>query len=175
MALASGVLQRATPALGLVQSQIPLQAHSKPGFSAKCSWQKSSCFGPSPGSKRINTASMASMALAQGREKGLDNPNWQTQGNSRYSLTLISCFGHHGTSDKPFGWSWLKQQWDWLFHRIICEIPKEYWEINNPPHLPFTNVVHSLCKWHKCLRSIHEQTLVGNLGGNDWLFFFFSF
>lgn len=32
MAMASGVLQRASLALRLVQSQIPLQAHSKPSF-----------------------------------------------------------------------------------------------------------------------------------------------
>lgn len=34
MAVASAALQRATPALELVQSQIPLQAHPKPRFPA---------------------------------------------------------------------------------------------------------------------------------------------
>lgn len=34
MVMASGALQWATPALGLVQSQFPLQAQPKPGFPA---------------------------------------------------------------------------------------------------------------------------------------------
>lgn len=72
MAVASGALQRATPALELVQSRIPLQAHPKPRFPAHQVLMKKILLLWSISWKQIcstSTAAMPSTALAQGREK----------------------------------------------------------------------------------------------------------
>lgn len=69
MAMASGVLQRASLALRLVQSQIPLQAHSKPSFPAHHLLSAHEGNIPALAACSTNIAAMASTALAQGREK----------------------------------------------------------------------------------------------------------
>lgn len=113
MATASGALHRATPALGLVQSPIPLQAHSKPSFPAHL--LLSAHEGNTPALEHLLAASVFHQhrcnginSTGSGQGEGSDNPNWQTQGNSCHSLPLTSwiwpCFGYHGTSDKRFGY-----------------------------------------------------------------------
>lgn len=80
MAVASGALQRATLALGLVQSQIPLQAHSKPGFPAHL--LLSAHEGNTPALEHLLAASVFHQhccnginSTGSGQGEGSDNPN----------------------------------------------------------------------------------------------------
>lgn len=76
MAMASGVLQRASLALRLVQSQIPLQAHSKPSFPAHHLLSAHEGNIPALAASEFHQHCCNGInSTGSGQGKGSDNPN----------------------------------------------------------------------------------------------------